>query len=514
MREQAAYLEIKRDTMPIDTEVFKTLFNLSLNLAKETAIKAHNYLGSHSRIKGYCKYPTRYIIFPKDNPKYFRLYKEIPYLIYDIPKYELRDLPEDRVQYGAIFNGYNSDCINITSLDGYSELFDYINQSLDLKKLMLEEDKPSNLEYKIKSIILGAVERYLYSIKASQDIPDNLEEKLRPVVAEKLLRYISPQLNINIYIPICLATFEDDNIILSDQVEIIRIPDDIQKSRQQVCTYEIDNEDWLAACATHMIVLHNYCFKNDEYISINTVTQNYHAYPLQVIDEIMSIIRTVTGYTIGYEQILCCPLNWIDEFCADLTPLYGAKSHFVNAKEINKMWMKLPVNKINSEQALEIKKLYGVVLSSEGDKSKGNLVFALKRLNRCMLRDEDDDMAIDATIGLEALLSGGAKAEITYTISNRIPVVFAHEHNGIYTPKNCRAIMKKIYNFRSKIVHGDTIKGKDKYYELNGSRVAIEKIAVDFLRYTLLFVLHNPKYLDAKKFDEFIDYTVFGERLQ
>ena len=38
--------------------------------------------------------------------------------------------------------------------------------------------------------------------------------------------------------------------------------DEIQKSRQQACPYEVSKEDWVAACATHMIVLHNYHFKN------------------------------------------------------------------------------------------------------------------------------------------------------------------------------------------------------------------------------------------------------------
>ncbi|WP_313346939.1 HEPN domain-containing protein [Sedimentibacter sp.] len=321
-------------------------------------------------------------------------------------------------------------------------------------------------------------------------------------------------MSIDIYIPICLATFEDDNINLSEQVKITRIPDDIQKSRQQACLYETNNEDWLASCATHMIVLHNYHFNNDEFISINKATRNYHAYPLVNIDEIMAIIRVVTGYTIGYEQILTRPLNWIDDFCADLTSLYGAKSHFVNAKEIDKMWMHLSVSKISSEQVFEIQKLYATVLSSKADKAKGGLTFALRRLNRCMLRDEDDDMAIDATIGLETLLSGGNKSEITYTISNRISVVFAHERNEHYTQKNCREIMKKIYNYRSKVVHGDTIKEKDKYHKINDSEVEIEKIAVDFLRYTILFVLHNTEYLDAKKFDEFIDCTVYGEQIK
>ena len=73
-------------------------------------------------------------------------------------------------------------------------------------------------------------------------------------------------------IPICLATFEDDNIKLSETIEIVRMTDEIQKSRQQACPYEVSKEDWVAACATHMIVLHNYHFKNTGDISINSAT--------------------------------------------------------------------------------------------------------------------------------------------------------------------------------------------------------------------------------------------------
>ncbi len=494
--------------MSIDAKTAQMLYDLLLVLSKETSIRAHKYIESGSRIVGYCKYPVREIIFPKDKPEYLEFYEKIPYLKYDMPRYELKDFPKDRIQYGAIFNGYGDDHLDITVLDKYDALYEYINNAPELKKLMIEEDKTDSLKYRIKGMISGIVERYLYSINASQNVPEDIEDKLKPFVAEKLLRYIAKDLEIDIYVPICLATFEDEIIKLSDKIEIIRIPDDIQKSRQHTCSYETNNEDWLAACATHMIVIHGYCFKNDKYISINTVTRNYHAYPLHIIDDIMAVIRVATGYNIGYEQILAFPLNWVDEISEDLTPLYGAKSHFVNAKEVEKMWMQLDVNKVSSEQALEIQKIYSVVQSCEEDKTKGNLSFALKRLNRCMLRNEYDDMAIDATIGLESLLSGGTKGEITYTISNRIPVVFTQEYNDIYTPNICRSIMKKIYNYRSIVVHGGTIKEKDKFFEINDSKVEIEKIAVDFLRYTLLFVLHNPEYLDAKKFDEFIDSIV------
>ena len=58
--------------------------------------------------------------------------------------------------------------------------------------------------------------------------------------------------------------------------------------------------------------------------------------------------------------------------------------------------------------------------------------------------------------------------------------------------------MKTIYNYRSKIVHGGKLKDKDKYFEINGKKFDVSKIAVDFLRYSLLFVLEHQEFLDAK----------------
>lgn len=374
-----------------------------------------------------------------------------------------------------------------------------------MRKLITDREDADSLKFRIKNINTEIVERYLYKTNALSDVPTDLEEQLKPFVVEKLLRYLAKELRIDIYVPICLTTFEEDYIKLSDNIEIMCMSDEIQKSRQQACSYEASNEDWVAACATHMIVIHNYHFKNTGDLSINTATQNYNAYPLRIIDNIMAAIRVVTGYTVGYEQILSYPIDWIDSFCADLVPLYGAKAHFVNPKETEKFWMNLPVSKVSSEQSKTLQSLYQNILECENNGNKGNLLFALNRFNRCMLRNEVDDMATDATIGLEALLAGGTKGEITYTISNRIPVIFAHEYNEIYTPTNCRGIMKKIYNYRSKIVHGGTLKDKDKYYEINGEKLDVAKIAVDFLRYSLLFMIKHQEFLEAKKIDEYID---------
>ncbi len=485
----------------------KQLLSLTTQTVREIAIEAHKYIGTHEKIRGYCKYPVLHHFFPKDQPEFKEMYERIPLLIYDIPQYELKDFPEDRIQYGAIFDGYNSDTIKILDFEKFKELYQYIIDNNELRKAFFkDESKPS--EYQIKTMIKEIVERYMYSINADASVPEDIEAKIRPFIAEKLKRYVYESLKIDIYVPINLVTFENDKIVLNENIEIVRMPESVQKSRKKACVYESAKEEDVAASATHMIVLRNYCIKNKEFTYINDRTRRYTAYPLDIIDNIMVAIRIVTGYSVGYEQVLTAPVDWVDGICTDLIPLYGAKVHFVNPKELEKNWMDLSIGYIDKKQGEEIKNLF-VQISDFMNGDNSNVLFALKRLNRCMLRNEVDDMAIDASIGLEALLAGGSKGEITYKISNRIPIVFKSEKSEIYESENCREIMCKIYNYRSKVVHGERMKEKDMFYQVNGKKMPIEKIAVDFLRHTLLFILHNPEYVNAKKFDESIDALIF-----
>lgn len=489
--------------MLVAKEIAQKFAELFLELAKRTAEVAHKYIEGHDNINGYYKYPVKMNIFSKKDPQYAELFEKVPFLAYDIPKYRMEDFPKDTILYSAIFNGYAKDCVDCTILNEFDLLMDYIRSEPELQKLISEKEE--NLRFCVKHINTEIVERYLYKTNATSSIPEDLDEKIRPFVAERLLRFLAKELRIDILVPICLATFEEDTIKLSDNIEIKRMSDEIQKSRQQACSYEASNEDWVAACATHMLVLHNYHFKNTGDNSINSATKNYNSYPLKEIDKVIASIKVISGYSIGYAQILSHPIEWIDGFCADLIPLYGAKAHFVNPNETEKFWMHLPVSKISSEQSNLLQIVYKNILKCEEDANKSNLLFALNRFNRCMLRNEVDDMATDATIGIEALLAGGTKGEITYTISNRIPVVFAHEQSELYTPSNSRAIMKTIYNYRSKIVHGGKLKEKDKFVEIGGVKYDVAKIAVDFLRYALLFMTEHQEFLDAKKFDEYID---------
>ena len=498
--------------MLINQAVAKKFYDLILDVVMQTAMVSHKYIESHNNIYGFTQYPIRHIMFPKNDPEYAELFQKIPFLIYDIPKFYTSKYPKENIDYSGIFyNLYSGDTVNCTQFDAFNELLSFVSSDSELTAIILAEDSKSDISSKLKILITDIVERYLFETNATASVPDDLTEQLKHYTLQKMFRLFSEELPILIYVPICLATFEEDEIELSDTISIIRISEDIQKARHQACAFEVTNEDWVAACATHMIVIKGYFYENSKDLSILVSTHSCNSYPLQEIEKVFASIRLVTGYSIGYEQLLTYPIGWIDRFHADLIPLYGAKSHSVNPREIEKHWMDLPVKKIKIGQIQEIQKVYHNITTCQDEKKKHTLLFALKRYNRCVLRNEEDDMATDATIGLEALLAGGTKGEITYTISNRIPVVFSHAKNNKFSNANCRAIMKKIYNYRSKIVHGGKMKDNEKFIEINRSNYSICEVAVEFLRYTLLFMSEHQEFLDATKLDEYIDSVLVAK---
>lgn len=429
--------------------------------------------------------------------------KKIPFLKYKIPKYEMKSYPEDKKYYPSIFEGYRTEYIDLKKYEKINDIRQWINSEPEMLRLFTDKGELS--DYIIRGIVSDIVERYLFITNATEIIPDDMEEMIKPYVAERLLFYLEETLYFDIGIPICLATFAKDAIKIDENVEIIRIPEQLQKARQIICKYEVAKEDWVAACATHMIVLYNYNYKKDGDYSFDSIMQDYTCYPLEKIDEIFGMIRVATGYHIGYEHIFCIPKDWIYETIADLNAVYGAKSHFVNPKFVKMNWVNLPVSFVTEAQCDEIASLYE---SYKNNVKK--LKFPIMRFNRCMLRDEVDDMTTDACIGLESLLAGSTHTEITNAIASRIPLVFSKVGDPEYLATNGRGYMKKIYNLRSRIVHGDELKDKDIYIGNGENRIYIPKMAVDFLRLTLLFMIKNPTYLKVEEIDAYIDSLVLN----
>lgn len=487
--------------MAITGEQGKVIFQKIKMICLKIAKKAHTVIGTielKSNPFLTDEYPALFTdVFYNEKSLKKTDYEKVSFLKYHINRYEMSRFPENRLYYDAVFDGYKKEGIKLNNYKEIEEIKQWIESEPEVLKCFTKNDKLS--DYVVRMIIYDIVVRYLYMTNATESIPENLEELITPFIIEKLRFYFDDELFFDICVPVCLATFEKE-IKIDDCIEIVKIPEDIQKARQAECKYEIANEDWVAACATHMIVLHNYHYKKRNDYTFDYVIQDYSFYPADVINELMGIIRTVTGCDIGYEQVLCIPNGWVHDTKADLTALYGAKTHFVNPKYLNCFWMFLPVSTISNTQCDDIARLY-----SEYKKNEKKLRFALMRFNRCCLRDEIDDMTIDACIGLESLLAGGTHSEITYTISNRIPFVLSKISDSRYLSINGRKTMKKIYDLRSRIAHGSEVKEKDMYLEIDKEKKYIPKIAVDFLQIVLLFMIQNPDYIGGARIDEQLD---------
>ena len=127
--------------MIIKQETAEMIVNMFLSVSKDIALQAHGYLGSHSKPIGYCKYP---ILQPKidcGDPETQKSIDEIPYIKFNVPRYELRDFPKDRVLYSAIFDGYGNDTIDILgNSEGvycfYQTYRSYLHQILKLNSAL------------------------------------------------------------------------------------------------------------------------------------------------------------------------------------------------------------------------------------------------------------------------------------------------------------------------------------------------------------------------------------------
>lgn len=68
--------------------------------------------------------------------------------------------------------------------------------------------------------------------------------------------------------------------------------------------------------------------------------------------------------------------------------------------------------------------------------------------------------------------------------------------------------MRKIYNYRFAIVHGKKSKDKETIINIKDSTFHVKDLAIEFLRYSIIFMINHPEYLDATKLDEEIDKAI------
>jgi hypothetical protein len=224
------------------------------------------------------------------------------------------------------------------------------------------------------------------------------------------------------------------------------------------------------------------------------------SYPVEDIDTFFAAIRIVTGYAAGYAQILALPVGWASSYHADIIPISGPRVEKYPPVFNHGYWLN-EVPTISPAEADVTKRIFNGLQQVFMAKDAQNVRLAMHRLNLSTMRTSDEDGIIDSIIALEALLSDGTQ-EMTHKVAMRLAALYKVFDRS--RAEQAFAEMKRIYNFRSKIVHGSADLDKYRQIDRDGEKIAAVDVAVEHLRNVFAVLLQHPALFDPKKIDGFL----------
>jgi hypothetical protein len=151
---------------------------------------------------------------------------------------------------------------------------------------------------------------------------------------------------------------------------------------------------------------------------------------------------------------------------------------------------KLRKNKFKIELSIRRKTIiefYKII--NQAISANDRVFFALDKFNSSLVRDDFYDTLIDTTICFETLTPGST--ELVYRLSQNISFIVG---NSPSEREQAFDNMKKLYDVRSKIVHGD-VSGKtiDKIEEVRNNWEIYDKYLKSAIIYYLIFLSQNSK---------------------
>lgn len=460
----------------------------------------------------YYEYPESFYQFLLDDTECREYVDGIP-LKYGI-HYYIETHGERPIDYSELISANITDRrVECQSLDGYTELIHFL--STDLKTSHFFGSDASSFRYNVARYIGNIVNRYLYITHNFHKSQIN-KDILIQLVAFQANRVFEDRLEVDYCIPISLLIFEEDNILISDDITISKMSDQFQVSRFHVAHFATPFENQFTQCASFMLRIKGFTIDNTKLSASAKELEDYRLYPRVLIDDFFAVLRIVGCDITGYGQLLISPDKWADKWVADLPAVYGTVVVSFCRNDMFR-YNDAPIHTV-SKQTIEIAtKLFGVVRGHRGiaekltGKEKKTYPFrrvfqAMNCLNRCLLREANDDTLLDAVIGIEALLSENA-GELTYKISSRISALVSQLNDCPYTPSTARKAMKRIYALRSDIAHGRGIE-ENKPIIIAGQEKNYQQVAIELLRYSLLFIIQNEEYLVDGIFESMIDNTL------
>jgi hypothetical protein len=413
--------------------------------------------------------------------------------------------PED---YSKPFRDFSSKT-NSDQLKSFMNLWEYGKNQSYIKGRLLhpnmlierQDDHKYNekiielYEFIVLRIAEDLIDRYIHIYKTFEFSKKDFD----PIFYEYVASIFEETLYIDICIPILFLKFNFDNYILGSACRIEKMDNSFQLARAPIQNYGSGVHKSVLSAASHMLVMEKWHISNHNQWQLSELMSSVSAYPDDYINNFFASLRIATGLDTGYAQLLMRPKGWAIHYKAHLPPLYGTSIRAYPSKFENYYWNKKDIPELSSDACQEIGSLYAKLSEAQ----ENTIGIAVRRLNQCFLREEEEDSIIDATIGLEALLSDDDRQEMTHKLAMRIGALSKLAKHQFKEPYDVFREIKKVYACRSEVIHGSTKTPKKKEIKIDESRsIPTRDLAMEYLRKVLRILITHPNYRDPKEIDK------------
>jgi len=316
---------------------------------------------------------------------------------------------------------------------------------------------------------------------------------------DNILRFLTdPYLPIVICVPLIGINIEQNSFLIDENTSIEKIPEALKLAYSR---FKQSHRLRVYSNPTHAIFQRSWTLQNGGHVHVTKNILSLNAPAVTKSIEIsLASIRLSTEKELGYQHILLLPDGWKSSIYFDLPEVGGSTfdrcpPHFLEYFHGE--------DTLTLEELNEIKEVY-VALNSSAE-SRWPVV--ARRLNASVIRQDNEDAILDATIALEMLLGDkNDKDAISYKLRMRAAAL-ARLAQPEGDPLETRKNLTVVYNARSSIVHGGiakktkgnrSVEAEDRRFEAERATAVKELVQVSRV------LLRHPKYLDPTEIDQFM----------
>jgi hypothetical protein len=415
------------------------------------------------------------------------------------------------VDYKNVFGDNESFPIRIDKLESVVKAVEYAYSNPIIKSFYTDEDPKYGdvtVYIGIHTLIEDLVDRYIHLYNRF-DLIDRLFQKIYLPIENYIY---STKLDFDFIIPILNLGFDFQRVSFpQSRVSIEKMSEKFQIARTRIVHPSLWSQIREIGYATHAVIFRKWTVEkpNNDANTICLFYDTIHLLnePRYYVDCFFAALRVVTNCGTGYAQVLVKPYNWGSNYVADLPDIKGGTLNKPSIYAKPMSWGQ-KVTTLDLKTTRMVVKVFTKIIESKNNR----LNIAIKRLNLCYERENEEDAIIDVMIAIEALLSDDTSQEITHKLALRIAVLSKFDTMVKETPNVIFEQIKKIYSFRSAVVHGSSSANKKKEIKLSTKEVvpAVKK-GIEYVRMIIRVLLNYPRYQDPKLIDSEL---LLGRKIQ